>query len=345
MIQPGVYRGLSNADYHGGPGDSKSTLDIIRRCPAELHALRLGDVKREPTDAQAFGTAFHTLQLEPEQFADSYALPFEPPAGALATVDDLKGALEGAQVEFKKSLNKGALAGLVREHVPGAVILDDAKAAHAEANAGREIMTADRWAQLHHMRDAVAAHPMASRLLSAPGEAELSAYWMEPIVDPATGEQVRGDDGEPAELPMRCRPDYWRHDGILVDVKTTAPGGASVEDFARAVWRFRYYVQHPLYMHGAGIAMAASAGPEFADFAPVRDFLFVAVETDARVVAGVAKGVAVYQLDADAIALGETHASEDLFTLWNCYARGAWPGYSGRIQPLSLPGYAFTRVD
>jgi exodeoxyribonuclease VIII len=74
-MKPGIYPDISNADYHGGPGVSKSLLDLIERSPAHLKAAL--DAPREdrvPTAAQAIGTAFHALVLEPKVFATEYTL-------------------------------------------------------------------------------------------------------------------------------------------------------------------------------------------------------------------------------------------------------------------------------
>lgn len=342
-MQPGIYRGLENDAYHGGPGDSKSSLDLLRKSPAKLRAVRTGQHDRSPTKSQMTGTSIHAMVLEPELVARTYALPFVASEGALATMDQMKVALSDAGVAFKASTKKDGLEALVREHLPARPLLSDERATYDAANAGKVIIEAAEWTRLEHMLAAVRAHPTAMRLLSGAGEAELSCYWNQAVVDPATGAAVTGPDGKPAELLMRCRPDYWRHDGIIVDLKSTAPGGASPQEFARSVFKWRYYVQHPMYVQGAAQALQA-AGSDFADFMPVRAFVFVVVETDACVVDGVALGVAVYQLDAAAVELGELQCAEDLATLWQCYATGIWPGYSARIEPMALPGYAFTRA-
>jgi exodeoxyribonuclease VIII len=74
-LKPGIYEGLSNADYHGGPGVSKSILDLVRRSPA--HAKSAKDTppsERKTTPAQAIGTAFHALVLEPKLFVSEFCL-------------------------------------------------------------------------------------------------------------------------------------------------------------------------------------------------------------------------------------------------------------------------------
>ena len=347
-MRQGIFRGLPNADYHGSLGDSKSTLDIVRQAPVTLHALRKGVTERKTTAAQALGSALHCLLLEPDVFRQEYALPFVAPADALDTVDDLKKALTAAEVPFKAATNKAGLIALVRENLPEAVILADAHDAYKAANEGKEIITAEQWEQLHKMAAAVRAHKAANKLLSAPGESELSCFWMEPVVDPATGEHLKDENGEYAYLPMRCRPDFWRYDGILVDLKTTSPENASVEDFPRSVLDWRYYVQHPLYLRGARAALkierAKGDTNEFHQFATPRKFVFIAVENDACVVDGVAKGVAVYSLTDESVLLGIEEMAEDMAKLWECYQSGKWPGYSQRVESLSLPAYAFTRA-
>jgi len=350
-MQPGVYRGISNADYHGGDGHSKSGLDLVRKSPAHLRHARANPSERTPTPSQRLGTAFHALVLEPELFAQSYALPFVAPEGALSSVDDMKAALESVGVKLPSKAKKADFEDAVRASLPDAVLLSDARKAYDEANEGREVLSPEDWQRIHDMRDAVMAHPAARKLLTAPGEAELSAYWEEPVVDPTTGEALVDEDGNPVTMAMRCRPDFWRHDGILVDLKSTSPGNAHPEEFARSVYDWRYYVQHPLYLRGAAAALraaqdrhAAGEGDDFSMYETPRAFVFVAVETDACVVDGEPKGVAVYQLQPDSVALGEAEIREDVYTLHRCITSGKWPGYARAILPLELPPYAFTKA-
>lgn len=347
-MQPGIYRNHPNDAYHGGPGDSKSSLDLLRKSPALLRAIKTGQRQRAATKSQMTGTSIHAMVLEPELVARTYALPFIASPNALGTVDQLKAALLEAGIAFKSASKKDALEALAREHLPDVPLLTDERAAYEAENQGKVIIEAAEWTRLESMLAAIRAHPAAMWLLSGKGEAELSCYWHQPVVDPTTGAQLTDDDGNGAELLLRCRPDYWRHDGIIVDLKSTSPGGAAPQEFARSVHNWRYYVQHPIYMNGAARALEAAktADPDaFAEFARPKHFVFVVVETDACVVDGVAQGVAVYQLDPDSIALGERDAQEDVAQLWRCYATGVWPGYSERIEPLSLPAWAFTRQE
>lgn len=313
-MKPGIYAEISNQEYHSGPGVSKSLLDLVARSPLHAHYAMTAANDRQPTPAQEFGTAFHALLLEPEAFHAEYALPFDTPAGALATVDDLKAALDAAGVPFKSTMKKPQLAELVREHIPSAVILDDAKAAYLAENDGRHIIASDVWETLHTMRDAVMAHPAARALLTgAPGKTEQSVYW----IDEKTGELCR------------CRPDFWRNDGIIVDLKTAED--ASPEGFSRSMANYRYYVQHPYYMDGIN-AMIAQTG---ADVEPIRAFAFLVVEKKPP------HAVAVYVLDAASVELGRLEYQRDLATFHQCQETGNWPGYGEKIQSISLPRWAF----
>lgn len=73
-MKPGVYEGIPNAEYHSGPGISKSGLDLIHRSPLHYHAVVTAENDRVPTPAQELGTAAHALILEPEVFTATYCL-------------------------------------------------------------------------------------------------------------------------------------------------------------------------------------------------------------------------------------------------------------------------------
>lgn len=63
----GVFAGKTNAEYDGGPGYSKSSLDIIRRSPAHLKNAqdqRAAGVESEETAAMRVGCAEHGVLLQ-----------------------------------------------------------------------------------------------------------------------------------------------------------------------------------------------------------------------------------------------------------------------------------------
>ena len=141
-MKPGIYSGIPNADYHQGPGISKSGLDAVARSPLHYWAKYL-DPNREPsesTPAQRLGTAIHTAVLEPGEFAKRYHV---------APVVD-------------------------RRTKDGKATWDAAMATAAAA--GAELITNDDAQACMKIAAQVRQHPTA-RQVFASGEAEMSCYW------------------------------------------------------------------------------------------------------------------------------------------------------------------------
>lgn len=179
------------------------------------------------------------------------------------------------------------------------------KQAYADLVArNKSIITSADSDAITSMTAAVSSHPMASGLLRS-GRAEDSVFW----TDPETG------------LPCKCRPDWWRTDGIVVDVKTTED--ASPAGFAKSVAAFRYHVQAAHYLAGTG----------------ANRFLFIAVEKKAPY------AVAVYELDSISLEVGEMIRRADLTTYAMCQESGEWPGYSSAVEILSLPAWSFPKSE
>lgn len=182
----------------------------------------------------------------------------------------------------------------------------DVLAEWTENNPGRIVLSPEVWDQLHAMRDAVHNHPAAHALLtSVPGEAEKSVYW----IDPTTG------------VLCRCRPDWWREDNVLVDVKTT--DDASPEGFAKSMANWRYDVQAAFYMDG--IEQATGKRP--------KSFVFIAVEKKPPYAVG------VYVLDSASLELGRAQYQHDLRVYAECLANDNWPGYGDKIQTINMPAW------
>lgn len=197
------------------------------------------------------------------------------------------------------------LAELLRANGVDVTLWSDVQAEWLENNQGRIILNQDQWDQIHGMRDSVMDHLSASALLRAPGDAEMSVYWN----DPETG------------VLCRCRPDYWRHDNVVVDLKTTED--ASPEGFARSIANWRYDVQAAFYTDG----IKSATGRD------VRAFVFIAVEKKPPYAVG------VYVLDSASLELGRAQYRADLYVYAECVEDESWPGYSNRIETIELPAW------
>lgn len=186
------------------------------------------------------------------------------------------------------------------------LLWSDVLASWTEKNQGRTILSDEQHAQLMAMRDAVMDHPMARALLTnRPGVAEHSVYWNDPI----TGELCR------------CRPDFWREDDVIVDVKTT--DDASPEGFAKSIANWRYDVQDPYYRDGIKLATGRT----------IKAFVFLAVEKKFP------HAVGCYVLDQESIELGRAQYRADLNRFHECRVSAQWPGYGDKIQTITLPAW------
>lgn len=181
-IRPGIYRGISNDDYHNvAPGISSSGLSAVARSPAHYWERYLNPHRERPapTPAMEFGTAVHTAVLEPERFALEY-MPAPVGAPRRPTAVQMNAAKPSAAtlsaIDFWRQFDA--------EH------------------AGKTIMDPRDFDACKRVRNAVEYHPAADILLAS-GESELSMFW--------------DDDG----VLCKVRPDFWNTEGWLVDVKTT----------------------------------------------------------------------------------------------------------------------------
>jgi len=191
-------------------------------------------------------------------------------------------------------------------------------AAFQEANAGKVALDDDQHEQLLAMAHAVRQHPAANALLAGcEGSAEASVY----ATDPVTGEL------------LRCRPDWWRKDGVIVDVKTTED--ASQEGFAKSLANYRYHVQAPWYLDTMQLSHDAGHFPE--GWERPKAFVFLAVEKRAPY------AVATYVLDAESIEIGRQQMRANLDTLAECKRTGIWPGYGNTLQQIGVPAWYLNR--
>lgn len=269
-VQPGLFPGVAEDEYRRWPYAAQSILKLLRdKTPA--HAFEAMTHPEPPTPALRLGSAIHMAVLQPDLFATRYAVA---PAVDRRTKDG-KAAWEAFAVE----------------------------------NDGRTILTADEWRECLAVRDSVAAHPTARKLLE--GEAERSAVWQ----DADTGVWCKGRFD-----------DIARRVGALTDLKTTAD--ASPSAFTRSIYRYGYYLQAAHYLQGAQ-ALGIDAG----------FFTVIAVEKTAPYC------VAVYHIRDDAVQAGYDELRQLLETYARCEETGVWPGYPNEAVEIDLPPYAYYQIE
>lgn len=310
---------------------SKHMLDLVADSPQKFRAAMDAEPE-EPTPAMKFGSAFHTLVLEPEKFWEQYYLLDDAAADALKEIEaefeaagsplalareryeatgelgDLESLFVSRPAEIKVRRGK-AWDEFVSANA-GRVIVKDAVAALHVATAkicGKEALTAEQFEKLDCMRQAVLAHAGAGRLFRKfNGESEVTILTR----DAETG------------TPLKCRVDRIFPNvlgsRIAVDLKTCA--SASPEEFARAVANFRYYAQAAFYLRALDEAF------------PVGEpwtFVFIAVEKEPPY------AVATYQL-SEWLGRGNAEIRKNLNTLKACEESGEWEGYSVENDELPM---------
>lgn len=139
----GIYPGLPFSEYQNIDAVNASSLRDIER---SAHHWWFNREHPPPaTPAMDFGTAFHTLVLEPEEFDKNYA---QNPYGNWRTKEAR---------EYRDELAA------------------EGKTAIADNPHAENVWDSGDYTKLMRMRDAVNKHPLASRLLQ--GEKELTIVW------------------------------------------------------------------------------------------------------------------------------------------------------------------------
>lgn len=184
-------------------------------------------------------------------------------------------------------------------------------ASFASANVGRTFIDQDDWDMCQAIRKSLYEHPTISAFIEEAQGTEVTGFWN----DPATG------------LLCKMRVDADCPDlGTIFDIKTTQ--SASVEDFERTVFTFRYYWQAAMYMDG----MAALGRPR-------TDYVIIAVETEAPYQA------VAYNLKAEIIDLARKEIAPLMQLYKHCLERDEWPGYPPSIVDIGLPAWAKSRIE
>lgn len=139
---PGIYEGISNADYHSDNEWLSSSQIKVANASAYDYKFFVLDKKgtRKDTASKSFGSATHKLILEADTFFDEYAV-------IDTSAMDLRRKADKEKMEAFKASNEGKL-----------------------------ILTKEEFDKVQQCRDSVYSHPDARRLLELPGVSEASLY-------------------------------------------------------------------------------------------------------------------------------------------------------------------------
>lgn len=277
-IEPGrgLFVEMDEATYHGSEITSRSRLDVLRVSPALYHARFVArTVGDTDTAAMRVGRMLHAAVLEPDRWS-AFAVPPE--------------------VDRRTRDGKAAYA------------------AWQEQNPKAEVVSAKEHALVLAMAEAVAAHPLASRLCSGcTGVSERAMVWR----DEETGKLVRARVDRHDEAPP-----------VIVDLKKVAQL-PTPETFARVVVNHWYHGQAAMYLDGA----RAVTGID-------HRFALVAVHESAP------HEVGVYELGEDEIELGRRQYRAALRELqWRREEHDWHSDWEKRPHVIRFPGWAFAAEE
>ena len=190
---------------------------------------------------------------------------------------------------------------------------NEGKAFLAEHNGKMIVSPSDAYV-LDQMMLSLREHPFSASLVNGDlkGKAEQSFF----CTDTETS------------LELKARPDFILDDfSLIIDFKSTLD--ASPKGFQRSVANYRYFLQASHYLDV--VEMATGTRPEA--------FLFIACEKQRPF------STAVYMADQAMIDLGKQHAREDLKNIAQWIADNKFPGYSERVEEISLPKWMLPKED
>ena len=265
--------------YHPNPAISHSKLECYRRRPALYYKKYVAKTLPPPEDTGAFrlGSAVHCAVLEEREFAARYILK-----------PDCDRRTKEGKIQFAEF-----------------------SAQHAD----KTLLDPEEMNQVVQMREAIAAHPLASQLL-ADGLAETTWRKEQPNALGA----------------LQCRTDWFSSLGCeLSDFKPYALDIKTVEsldsdafrNFERAAFNYGYHRQAGFYLPLINEIFQWS----------VSKMYYVAVEKCEPY------GVAVYTLSDDAIARGQDENIADLVRLKRSLETNDWPNIDPTLHELKLPAW------
>ncbi len=181
-------------------------------------------------------------------------------------------------------------------------------AAAAAETVGAILCKTSEYEAVSRMRDGVLKNPIVQKLLAG-GRAEQSLRWR----DPETG------------VLLKCRPDYLRPDGVVVDVKTF--DDLSQSNLERQIAKMSYDWQSHFYLMGVRQALKVETNI----------FAHLFVDTKAFV-------ARVVVLDDASLELAAREITPLIASYAECLKANRWPGYPEEILTVSLPAYRWREV-
>jgi hypothetical protein len=233
---------------------TRSALCLLAENPAEFERYWDHGERRKFKGSVAtdFGTSAHLALLEPPEWTRRLGLPLPPKPRKGGPSDDL------VAVAASCGVSRADLERMIPSTTEQWKTAIDARARLLAGMPERIDVSLHDYFRLLRVQRSVWAHPQASTLLHAPGNAEQTIVWREPT----SGLLVKVRIDKLSEVSQEAADDV---DGIapglaIVDLKTTrAKGRRAPWVFAKHARELGYHVQNALYLDATRAAFGDGA--------------------------------------------------------------------------------------
>jgi exodeoxyribonuclease VIII len=185
----------------------------------------------------------------------------------------------------------------------------------------RKIIAAGDLENIKGMAKSLASNKMALAILNRPGKIEASVFW----TDEETG------------LRLKCRPDFFGDDSLIVDLKVTH--SADPQIFFKTAFDIGYDMSAA--MTTAGITTLLGKRPD--------NYVFLVIEDKPPYVIEAFDSFRPFEPDAPAALsyfdAGDYRFRAALMKYKKCTETGIWPGYREKITPMGVPYYGIKQLE
>lgn len=294
-----IHKSMPIEDYHAHKADSKSSLKILMDdCPARYRYKRDNPVEMDSKSIR-IGSTVHTLALEPEFLEKTYHFLPE------FYFND-KGEKKPWRNDERMQVYKDEV----------------------EKSNGRTMVNYNEFQDVRGMAKSLTDNPYALALLKSDGYVEASIFF------DYEGEYI-DENGEVHNfvIPLKCRPDSMRNDGLIVDLKTCR--SAKPDIFFKDSVNMGYALSVAITCYG--YEKLYGKLPD--------EYVFLAVESEAPYFVEAYNSFApMYMSGMSYYDYGNIILARLMQKLAICRITNTWPQYNGKITPMKAPQWAIKQA-
>lgn len=292
---------------------SPSAILEFLKSPAHYHAKYIKGIKKVTKSMQS-GSLLHMSILEPDKYYNEYCLePKIENFDAINILDDWKAIAKelGLPISGRKEDLKQRIFNIKPE-------LKEKDWDYIKSNylQGRIPINELEWATIQNCKESLEYTPSIKKLFSLSGFRE-KLMWIY-------------DDKYNILYRFKC--DFYTDTGIIVDVKKCK--SASERDFSKKIYFENLYVQAAMYYD-----LLQKLSELDKTIKKPKAFMFLACEMESPHI------WQPYTLNAAALDAGEVMYKKAIIRLLECFKENKWPGYSNKIQDITLPHYAWDMIN